>query len=313
MVPAEASPAGGEYKTFGWQGINLTVPAAWDLVFTQGRHQSGYVRLADEDATRLELRWDASRQAGPPADTVTAYLKKLAKRARKQGRDFSSQRGLKLASPPEKQVECYRWATDRQGMGMMSRCTACGRAVHLQLLGGLDEALKGLARTVFASLRDHSDGGVHLWSFFDVEFRSPAGFGLLRHGLQAGCIRMLFGQGRTRLEFIRVSLAQVVLGQKGLAEWFPRFYAKALKRRSYAVREAELRGHAGIVLEGRPWLLVNPLRLFGRRRSVRAVVWHCEETNRLFACCFDGPESEVGILSDAVDGFRCCERAPGAR
>ncbi len=309
MVPDRVPPGSDGYKTFGWQGINLTVPPAWELVFTQGGHQSGYFRLADEDRTRLEVRWDASREALPPADTVSAYLDKLAKKARKRGDEFSCQRSLKLASPPQKEVECYRWAADGQGIGMMSRCAACGRAVHLQLLGVADESLRGLARTVFGSLKDHPDGDWHLWRFFDVEFRSPVGLRLLRPNLQAGCIRMLFGQGRTRLEFIRVSLAQVVLGGEGLAEWFPRFYAKALKRRSYSIRGTDVKGHPGIIVEGRPWLLVNPLRLVGRGRAVRVAVWHCQDSNRLLACCFDGPEADAGVLSDAVDGFRCCEGA----
>lgn len=309
MASNRASAGKTDYKTFGWQGVNLTVPSTWELVSTRGDHRSGYVRLADQDSVRLELRWEGGREARSPEHTVNTYLAKLRKDLKERGVDLSIQRDLNLASPAQKDVECYRWVADQQAVAMMSRCTRCGRAVHLQVLGRPEEPLKGLARTVFSSLRDHPEDGTHLWRFFDVEFRSPAELPLARQSLQTGCVRMLFARARTRLEFVRLSLAQVLLAGKDLAEWFRQFYAKSLKRRSFSTRPSDVRGHSGIAVEGRPWLLVNPLRLAGRGRIVRGACWHCQETNRLFICCFDGPKAEARIFPEALEGFRCCESA----
>jgi len=307
------SPKGSEgdrsYKAFGWQGITLTVPSDWELAFTRGNYASGYVRLADGSSLRLELRWETSSRKVAPADVVDTYVRTLSGKARKAGAEFSVQRDLKMASPEGKRVECYRWIGDRQVFAMLSRCEECGRTVHVHVLGSIDERLKGVARTVFASLRDHPQGGAVRWSFHDVDLSVPAGLPLRRQGLQTGCIRMLFGSRLTRLEFCRLSLAQVLLGGGELTDWFRKFYVPGLKRRSVTVCEEAVKGHPGLRVEGRPWLLVNPLRLVGRRRLIRGHCWHCEETNRLFVLCFDGPETKLGGLDRTLDRFRCCAQA----
>ena len=315
MTPQDAAaPAQGAgertFKTFGWQGIWLTVPENWELVFTQGSYGSGYVRLADEESVRMELRWQAARGPGTPSAAVDAHLSRLKKDARKKGVPFDVQRDLKLASPAGKTTECYRWTADRQALAMVSRCSTCSRIVHVQLLGAPHEGLKALGRTVFGSLRDHPEGGTLAWDFFDLRFRSPGGLPLVKSALQTGCIRMTFSRRWTRLEFVRLSLAQVLLAGKGLRAWFDGFYAAPLKRRSYRLKEAPIRGHAGVELEGRPWLPLNPLRLAGLPRVTRAACWHCEETNRILICGFDGPAAAAeAMFGPAVQSFACCGEA----
>jgi len=294
------------YTTFGWQGITLTVPSNWDLVFTQGDYQAGNIRLADEDSVRLEMRWQPPERDRPPEVMVDAYVARLGQRARKDRVELSVRRALNLGSPVGKDVECYRWTAERQVLAMLSRCRQCGRVVHLHLLGRHEEALNNLARTVFSSLGDHAEGGTLLWKFLDVEFISPAGLPLADKSLQAGCVRMAFGRRLLRLEFVRVSLAEVLLARKGLAQWFREFYRKQLRRRSYEVRDASLKGHQGIDVSGRAWLLVNPLRVLGRARVLRGVCWHCDQTNRIFICSFDGPAEKASVLARAVDSVRCC-------
>jgi hypothetical protein len=295
-----------QYTTFGWQGIGLTVPSAWNLVFTQGNYEAGNVRLADEDSVRLEMRWQPAERGQAPEAMVDAYLRRVARKADKDRVELSIHRGLNLASPVGKDVECYRWMAEQQVLAMLSRCRQCGRIVHLHLLGRPEEPLRGLARTVFASLDDHPEGGVLFWKFLDVEFASPARLPLMDRSLQAGCIRMAFGRRLLRLEFVRASLAEVVLARKSLAEWFTEFYRKQLRRRRFEIQEVPVRGHRGIDVTGRAWLLVNPSRLFGRPRILRAACWHCDETNRIFICCFDGSAGEAAMFQRALDGFRCC-------
>ena len=307
MESAPLCRTGRSYKTFGWQGISLTVPSGWDLASTRGKYASGDVQLADETAVRMELRWQTGGGGDPPSTAVDTYLAGVRKAAGKAGAPFSVQRDLKLASPIGKVVECYRWVADRQSVAMLSRCAECGRSVHVHLLGGAEAGLKGLARTVFSSLKDHPEDGTHLWSFFDVEFRSPAGLPLAEASLKAGCIRMQFARGLRRLEFVRLSLAETLLAGTELAAWFRQFYQKPLRRRTFRVRSTTWKeGHPGIAVEGRPWLLCHPQRLLGRRRVLRAACWHCRRTNRLLICCYDGAEAEAAVFEPAVDSFRCC-------
>jgi hypothetical protein len=297
---------GRELKTFGWQGITLTLPADWHLGMTQGDHESGYVRLADEDALRLELRWETGPTEAPASDTVETYLGKLRKKARKSGVDLKVERDLNIARPTDN-VECYRWVADRQAIAMVARCAECQRTVHVHLLGEPDEGLRNLSRTVFASLTDHPEDDWALWSFHDLSFQSPEVLPPAQQKLTAGAVRMRFGGWLTRMEFVRASLAQVVLARKSLEDWFTDFYSKELKRRSWQVEPCRVKGHQGLRVQGRPWLLVNPLRLLGRPRVMRGRCWHCEQTNRLFICQFDGPEQFAHLLEPAVQKMACCQ------
>jgi len=178
--------------------------------------------------------------------------------------------------------------------------------VHVQLLGSPEEGLKGLGRTVFGSLSDHPQDDTLPWEFFDLRFRSPKGLPLTKSVLQTGCIRMIFSRRWTRLEFVRLSLAQVLLADTGLRQWFDGFYAAPLKRRTYRLKEAQMKGHPAVELEGRPWLLVNPLRLAGRARLTRAACWHCEESNRILIVGYDGPKAAADMFGPAVQSFVCC-------
>ncbi len=237
---------------------------------------------------------------------MDSHVARLTKEARKSGLSGKVVRELKLAAPAGKEVECYRWTTDRQLLAMVSLCGECKRMVHVELLGARGEGMKAVARTVFGSLRDHPEDGALPWEFFDLRFRSPAGLPLTRSVLQTGCIRMVFSRRLLRLEFVRLSLAQVLLADKGLKAWFDGFHAAPLKRRRYRMTKQEVKGHPGVRLEGRPWLAMNPQRLIGRARETRAACWHCAESNRILLVGYDGPVACGGMFEEGVESFVCC-------
>lgn len=293
------------FETFGWQGITLTVPAEWELEATSGDRRSGYARLAERERDRLEIRWERPRETTSPVSTVDNYVAKLEKRMRKEGIELSLRRGLNLASPVGKDVECYGWTARHQTLAMLSVCNDCQRLVHVQLLGQKDEAMNSLARTIFASLRDHSENGTELWRFFDVEFRAPADLPLKTSSLKAGCIRTVFQDAARRLEFVRLSLAEVVLAGRSLREWFEEFFAPLGKYRS-ELTEERIQGHAGLKARGPRRLLSNPVALLRGRRELRAGCWHCEATNRLMICALEGPERATDSFEEALASFVCC-------
>jgi hypothetical protein len=306
-MPADPSAEGRRsLTTFGWQGIALTVPAGWDPVVAHGDYRSGHVRLADERAVRLEVRWQPGGERSP-ADMVGAYAGDLARKARKDGLAIQVERDLGLATPPDVDCETYSWTGERHVWALLGRSEQSGRVLHLHLSTGLEERAKGLARTVFASLRDRAPDQSLPWRFYDMDFVSPPGMPLLRQSLQSGCIRMVFGRRLSKLAFIRVSLAEVLLASRSLDGWFREFYAASLKRRRVRLSDDTFRGHPAAVIEGRVWPLMNPLSLVGRPRVVRGLCWHCEPENCIMICCFDGPEREAGLLDEAASRFRCCQ------
>jgi len=309
MGSEQSSTRGPRYRTFAWQGVQLTLPTDWNLTVTRGDRKAGYLRLSDEYRTRLEVRWQQGKRQGLLSRTVDGYIEKLRKDARKEKVSFSVQRGLKLASPPGKEVECYRWTGRQQALAMLSWCPHCRRTTHLHLLGEPEESLKNLARTVFSSFRDHCEGADELWAFYDMRFRAPAGWPLKRHSLKAGLIRMSFGGRGRSLEFIRVSLAGTLLAAKSLAEWFGEFYGKPLKRKSFRITEQTVKGHDGLMLRGETSLFFNPLKVFGRRRVLRAACWHCEPKNRLMICALDAFGRQSELFESVLAEFDCCERS----
>jgi hypothetical protein len=315
-MPTNAAPhAPISWKPFAWQGVRLTVPTDWELAYTHGRRADGFLRLTDVDGVRMELRWNGRRTKSPAADGVDACLADVCRAARKSGKDFGIRRDTKLASPPGMQAECYAWTERRQNLGMLSRCTGCGRTVHLHVMGRPGEPLKGTARRIFASLQDHPDApdAPEPWRFHDMAFAVPPGQPLLRQRLRAGLERMVFGRRRTRIEFLRASLAELLLTDADLKTCFVRMCARSLRRRSFKATPQKHRGHDAIRVEGRPWLIVNPLRLVGLARTTQAVCWHCDTTNRIMACCYDGPASGADTWRLALDSFTCCDDDGGSR
>ena len=147
MKPRRAAGREQPRKPFGWQGLSLTVPADWDIVYTRGDRRSGHLRLADSESLRLEARWQAGPAKEPASLAVDAYVRGLRKRARKDRVDLTVHRGLGIARPPGMEVECYRWRAREHVMAMLSRCNECGRTVHLQMPDPSGPVRKSLART----------------------------------------------------------------------------------------------------------------------------------------------------------------------
>jgi len=306
-MPAD-NPNGGarQLKPFAWQGIRLTVPADWELISTQGKHASGYVGLADKRGQRLQLKWDEATAKSDPSDSVNSYLAHLRKKAKKDKLDIKVNREVKLASLKGKKIECYEWTADQLGLGMVSQCEQCKRIVHLVVLGKPGENLRGLARTVFGSLRDHPEDGQMAWDFFDFAFSVPEKMRLHHCELKTGCIRMVLRQKGREMEFVRASLAQVVLADKSVKQWFHDFYGSEIKRRKVKMEQAEIKGHPGLRVNARPWLIANPGRLVRRGREMLIACWHCEPSNRLFIVRHDGRRGEQERFEQAVQSVRCC-------
>ncbi len=308
MTAQKGKGGADELKRLGWQGIRLTIPADWELVSTQGSYESGYLALADAETIRLQMRWGSVRGKADPSEAAARHIRRLQKQARKAGTHVTFDTNLKLASLREKQIECYEWTGDSRGTAMVSRCEECNRIVHIVLFAGAERSLRKLARTVFSSLRDHCEGDAVLWKFYDVEFCSPTNMPLHRQDLKTGCIRMLFKKKRRELEFVRASVAQVLLARKSLREWFKDFYGPEFKRWHFDMSETQLKGHSGLRLEGRPWLLANPGRLIGRSRELRIACWHCTESNRLFVVRHCAPDGAAEVFERAVESLKCCQQ-----
>ena len=308
MAAPEGKTSRSDLSLFAWHGLNVRVPADWDMVSTQNSRRGGYVGLADEHALRLEMRWETVRGKPDPADAATTYIQGLRDQAKKDRTEIRVRREVRLASFKDRPFHCYEWTAPDQGAGMAVRCDQCGRMVHVVVRAARGADIRGLARGIFASLRDHPEGERQLWCFYDVEFSCPRRLTLQRSELKTGCIRMEFAGRRRRLEFVRVSMAQLLVSRQSLRDWFRDFYGENLKRWRFRIEDREVKGHPGLAAQGRDTLLLNPGKLLGLGRSVQIACWHCEPSNRLMIVRHVGPPEDAGEFDRAVDGMRCCPR-----
>jgi len=312
-MPGQRGKRGAqELTTFAWEGMQIDVPVGWEMVSVHGARDQGYVGLADEDAIRLEMKWDTVRGKPDPADTASRYLQELRKKAKKSKTEFTVRRPSKLVSFKDAQTHCYEWSGQEQGVGMVLRCDQCSRMVHVITKAPPGELVRSAARRIFASLKDHSEGEDVLWSFYDVRLRTPRDMALKRKQLRPGCVRMWFQRKARELEFVRVSLAHALLDEKSLPGWFKGFYAEPLRRWAYRSAEASVKGHPGLRAEGRAKLWFDPGRLLRRGRQMRAACWHCESTDRLFIVRHTSRVGSADEFERAVESVKCCPEAEEA-
>ncbi len=295
-----------DLKAFSWQGFSLRVPSGWDMVSFRGDRSGGRVGLADEHALRLEMEWETARGGSEPAEIASRLLQQLRKRAKKDKVEISVRRDTKLASFKDRETHCYEWSAQNQGVGMVTRCGECRHLVHVIITAPLDDRPHPLARRIFASLKDHPEGDQELWRFYDMEFSCPRDMVPKRKELKAGRVRMEFQKRGRQLEFVRVSLAQVLLSDKTLIGWFKEFYRESLRRWDYSVSDARINGHEALRVEGHRKLLVNPARLIGRDRRLRVACWHCEPTNRLMIVRHVGRVGLENEFERALESMNCC-------
>lgn len=285
---------GVEWADFGWQGIFLRVPDEWNLGKVDGDAKSGYARLDDAEIVRAEVEWRETPERGrrlPVPDLVERYLDKLEKKAEKMDTPFSVTRQAKFLRDKRwlegSEYEAFTWRADYLAYNLARACPECGRILLLRVLARLTENLEELADLVFRSLACHSGDGQRYWSVYGMSFRVPEDFNLSKHELKSGNIQMTFERKNHSCRVQRLSMAQMLLKGTTLQEWYPNFFRKQLRDFNFDIAGTEVGDHRGLRVTGRPRSrfrqLLRPLPLLNPRprQHLDALVWHCEEGNRI--------------------------------
>ena len=63
--------------TFGWQHFQFQIPNDWDIVEEHGHERKGYLRLADLDKPRLEMKWQLIPPKRDLLEMVADHAKKI--------------------------------------------------------------------------------------------------------------------------------------------------------------------------------------------------------------------------------------------
>lgn len=309
---------------FGWQGVSLRVPADWSLGKVDGNYKSGYARLDDSEIVRAEVEWreapPGSARRLPIPDLVDRYLEKLNKKAAKTGTEFSVQRRSKFLKDKRwlegSDYETFTWEADFRAYNLARACGTCGRIILVRVLEPKHDSDPALAEEVFRSLNDHGTDGRIFWCIYGMSFWTPEELTLSTHGLKSGNIQLTFEMKGHICKVQRLSMAQVLLKETSLKEWYPSFFKKELRDFDYTLREESVKDHNGLRMEGRPrsrWRqLLRPLPFVNPRprQYADSYIWHCEESNKI--CVVDHlyrKKGERGHLSLALtDAYACHQK-----
>ena len=318
-------------KEFGWQGLRLRIPQEWNLGKIDGDAKSGYARLDDEQMVRAEIEWRLLPVGGHVTveDLVDRYISQLEKKAKKTGLEFSCQRRARFLSDKRwlegSSYETFIWDADFRAYNLARTHPTSRRVVLLRVLGRHDEddaSMARLAGQIFRSLEDEPRPGQGVyWGVYGVDFHMPVDFNLHEHQLRSGHIRLSFerGSGRQRrlVHIHRVSMAQMLLQDTDLDTWYRVFFRKDLKEVSIETKPRPIQighvEHEGLVVSGVPRsrlrMLLRPLPLVNPRprQYLHAVLWHCEQANRI--CLIEHlyrTRDDEGGLVDALSRDYAC-------
>ncbi|MBT3343931.1 MAG: hypothetical protein HN712_17510 [Gemmatimonadetes bacterium] len=318
-------------KNFGWQGLRLRVPEEWNLGKVDGDAKSGYARLDDAEIVRAEIEWRTLPLGGHVTveDLVDRYIAQLQKKAKKADLDFSCERRARFLTDKRwlegASYETFIWEADFRAYNLAKRHPTSNRVVLMRVLAKHDEPtsrMAHLADEIFRSLEDEPrDGHGVYWGIYGLDFEMPGDFGLQEHQLRSGHIRLSFERGTGRDQHVvqvhRVSMAQMLLQDTDLATWYRSFFHKELKELKIETTPAVVQAgggeHEGLIIDGAPRsrfrMLLRPLPLVNPRprRHLHAVLWHCEEANRicLVEHLYRKQQDEEGLVDTLIRDYVC--------
>ncbi|NOZ22662.1 MAG: hypothetical protein GXP25_16415 [Planctomycetes bacterium] len=296
---------GANWTDFCWQGLELEVPADWELGAASGHHESGYIRLDDPDMVRLEMRWEKAKGKVTAKEVVDNHIKEAQKEVKRSKQSFKTKRDLSLVDLEGIDHECFSFDAEFQSFGMVRRCGECKRNTFVRVMYRKGDPIRPVVKRIFESLSDHPAGDGVKWRFFDFAFDSPASMTLKERTLKTGCLEMLFVRRKDEVEYARVSLASLQMKKKKLKEWFEEFYNKRLRAYRCSSQEEIFRGHKSLVYTGEARLLRPVTTLFRIRRDLWARVWWCEDSDKLFVFRVTAKTKQTPDYAKFVETIRC--------
>lgn len=326
---------GREKHLVGWQGMSLTTQVNWNPAKFSGNHDKGDMRLDDEDGVRLELRWEKPKKAANIEKSVTEFMTRLEKDAKKRRVDWENLEDAKLVSRSRKkkdQLTNFAWKSAGNpeascGYGVAWSCPVCDRVVFGQILGRHAEKpqkVEKLASEVLTSMECHGEGGWETWSVFDLKVEVPKDFvsaksQLLLNKLELEWIRPrpvgLYGWGRRpeRIVARRFPIANVLLGKTSLENWAHGVLCVPHKQLGLQDPEpCQIRGHEGLLYRGPArdlrarlsvWFFDKLMRRTTPQGELR--VWLCPESNKIWSLETELSAANAHVAQDVLDSIMC--------
>jgi hypothetical protein len=311
-----------DFVKFGWQGINMEIPSTWELSALSGDYDNGYIRMDDENAPRMELKWSKSKEKKPDLQKILdEYFKGMRKRLGQSADDLKIKRNIELIKNEEffkdRDVVFYNWKTEVRANGAIWYCKECKRIVVIQLMGYLKETMLTDTIRILESVHDHPKGQVNLWSAYQLSVEVPRRYQLDKRKLMSGYLMFSFIDGSRTLSVERFGLADVILRNADIQSWFRSYYAKQIRGYGFSLEEDEqsltddydnkhkLLGQEKRFFDKIPFSPLFVIDKILRRRQIAARFWYCKESNKIFVVMTISKKGADELVSQVASSIQC--------
>lgn len=264
-------------KTFGFNGIALTLPAAWELQSFYGNREQGRLGIDNGEDRVLEASW---------APCAPASLDSLAAQTLEKEKDMV----IRQRSEKEPHRGFYRLRHGERDLAaavvLLPREQRCVVLRMTKPRGDYVQVLRRMTNPLFtAEERDDDE-----WAFFATRFILPKAFRLTEAQLQTGCMLLQFRRDKRRLTLWDLSLLDYIEDQVGATACINNLLETSYRKR-FTFALPDLPAGQRIDSLARPGRHRGPLlqrpfrRLFGNR-LVRLYAWPNRESNRLAVALF---------------------------
>ncbi len=310
------SPPTGAPPSLGWQGITVFLPEDWAFSAYSGDWTSGYLRAEGPEEVVLEVKWNEQKGVTHLRRILKDYSRRMHKIARRSSKEVQIKEKPKALQGLRKSGVVpitFSWASEQNAYGALWHCPQCDRIVLAQVVGALSpEKLGPLAYKILHSLQDHPEGELVWWSVYGFAFQVPKSYKLNKADLRSGYQSLEFTNGYRQLWLDRWGLAEVILRNTSLKEWWPRILQKRLKSFRWVLEDREVKKDKGLLVLGqkrglRSWgrLVQHLLRRPGKDYLL-GYGWHCPSGNRIYSVVSLGMQEESRLCVERIlESLRC--------
>ncbi len=281
-----------DWSLFGWHGLTVEVPLEWNPGKISGDFKAGSVRLDDPTLARLEIEWKDARGDQRVASLVDRFVDGLSQSARKEKKKLDVERTPDagwLELPDAVTPVVFAWQAEYRIHALAFYSMLSDRLFLIKIRTKLEEDAVDNIRRIFNSVRDTAPDCDRTWALYDLVCSSPPQFSLETYDLKSGHLRLCFQKGQSILQFDRLSLAEMLLKNRTLLDWYQEFFRKNLRHVNLDASETNFGDHFGLSLRGKPksrWRgLLMPLPFWNvrPRLNMEARVWTCRQVNKIYA------------------------------
>lgn len=282
-------------KQFAWRGISLNIPNEWQPLAIGGNNNNGYVSLGDNLKINLELKWNYSKSNISINKILSKFLSSIEKKAKQKKEIFETSSDIDLSG--KSKLLSFEWRTNSVvATGIIWHCNICKRVILCQLL---NQSLN-LTKKILDNLKCHEDNEERLWSIYNLSFSLPITWKLENYIFKSGYLKFAFVNGIKVIKIERWGLANTLILNTTLENWFKGFYKEIFKDNNL-IEKFDLKGHKA---------LKTIFKKKGKFLSFKKItllyyVWHCNESNRIFVISESKSSNDEELLSGVIKSIKC--------